>query len=79
VVSRRKYSKPLQSREENGENCKEVQGMAGCRLTRVPVDQTPTGYRVPGFLRFEIMLSREGSTAQSETDGPRSMSDESTV
>ena len=46
---------------------------------RVPVDQMPIGYRVPGFLRFEIMLRQEGSTAQLETDGPRSTSDKSMV
>ena len=46
---------------------------------RVPVDRMPTGYRVPGFLRFEILLIREDSTAHSETDGLRSTSDEGTV
>jgi len=57
-----KYSKPLQSQEENGESCKEVQGSRDGQMLidcQVPVDRTPTGYRVPGFLRFEILLRWE--------------------
>ena len=46
---------------------------------QVPVDWMPTGYWVPGFLRFEILLIQENSTAHSETDGLRSMSDKGTV
>ena len=46
---------------------------------RVPVDRTPTGYQVPGFLIVEILLIQEDLTVHSETDGLRSMLDKGTV
>jgi hypothetical protein len=45
---------------------------------RVPVFWMPIGYRIPGFLRIEIKAKR-GSTAHTETGGPKSMSDKNTV
>ena len=38
---------------------------------QVPVGQMPKGYRVPGFLRIEIMNNvetQEGSTVHAETE-----------
>jgi hypothetical protein len=65
---------------QRAKRCEETQGgWPDVVDDRVPVDRMPIGYRVPGFLRFEITLRREGLTAQSETDGLRSTSDESTV
>ena len=66
-------------RREKRESCKLQEDGQMLRNYRVPVSQMLKGYRVPGLVKLEIVLRREGSTAQLETDGLKSTSDKYTV